>query len=35
MHDSNFLFADKLAAYMAQAYKQNGALIKELGPEVK
>ena len=35
MHDSNFLFADKLAVYMAQAYKQNGALIKELGPEVK
>jgi tripartite-type tricarboxylate transporter receptor subunit TctC len=35
MHDNNFLFEDKLAAFMAQAYKQNGALIKELGAEVK
>jgi len=35
MHDSNFVFEDKLAAFMVQAYKQNGALIKELGMEVK
>jgi tripartite-type tricarboxylate transporter receptor subunit TctC len=35
MHDSNFVFEDKLAAFMAQAYQQNGALIKELGMGVK
>jgi tripartite-type tricarboxylate transporter receptor subunit TctC len=35
MHDSNFVFEDKLAAAMVQAYRQNGALVKELGMEVK
>jgi tripartite-type tricarboxylate transporter receptor subunit TctC len=35
MHDSNFVFEDKLTAMMAKAYQQNGALIKELGLGVK
>ena len=35
MHDSNFVFEDKLTAMMVQAYQQNGALIKELGMGVK
>ena len=35
MHDTNFVFEDKLTAVMAKAYKQNGALVKELGMELK
>jgi tripartite-type tricarboxylate transporter receptor subunit TctC len=35
MHGTDFVFEDKLTAAMVQAYKQNGALIKELGMEAK